>query len=245
MRQIVDSRFKVVKLRAYENPNQTTYMALHNDYSEDPLSIQLDDIPSEEKCGEIVVNRLLKGDRGHFGCLEHAHITFSCENFPHSVIVQARTHRIGCSFDVQSQRYTGKRINRMIAGELEVEDIFYCRPVGEYYDRKGTKYYFSEGMRHKALIDMMYTAYSYDNCVKGGMAEEHARDVLAQGIRQNMVVTFNARSLCHFFDLRSKADAQPEIIALCEYMKPYFCKWMPQVADWYLASRWGKAKLSP
>ena len=240
-----DSRFNVIKINAYANPNQTAYIALHNDYSEDPISWQLDEIPSEEKCGEIVVSRLLKGDRGHYGCLEHAHITFSCEHFPHSVIVQARTHRVGCTFDVQSQRYTGKRVLDLVAGKLKTQDVFYCRPIGFYHDRQGHKYYYSEEMREEALYNMLLTATAYAKEIRAGVAEEQARDLLSQGIRQNFVVTFNSRSLCHFFDLRSKADAQPEIIALCERLKPYFCEWMPQVAEWYMSNRWGKARLSP
>lgn len=83
------------------NPQQVIYGAMHQDYSSDFVCDSRDQWPSESKCGEIIVNRLLKGDRGHYGCLEHPSITLGCKGFPHSVMQQARTHRVGVSFDVQ------------------------------------------------------------------------------------------------------------------------------------------------
>jgi thymidylate synthase ThyX len=38
------------------------------------------------------------------------------------VIVQARTHRIGTTWDVQSQRYTGKRVVKVASKELDIEE---------------------------------------------------------------------------------------------------------------------------
>jgi thymidylate synthase (FAD) len=79
--------------------------------------------------------------------MEHAQIVLNVGWFPHSVMQQARTHRVGVSFDVQSMRYTGDRICRAALGELDLEEVFYLRPVGEYSDRKGKKYLYSEAER--------------------------------------------------------------------------------------------------
>jgi thymidylate synthase (FAD) len=49
----------------------------------------------------------------------------------------------------------------------------------------------------------------------------------------------------HFFDLRSKADAQDEIRDLCELLMTEFEGWMPELAAWYKANRYGKARLAP
>jgi thymidylate synthase (FAD) len=100
--------FRVEVESKYENPNRTIYRALHQDYSSD-FVMDLE-TPGESKCGEIIVKNLLKGHRGHYGCIEHVGITFACGYFPHSVIQQARTHRINVSFDVQSFRYTSKGV---------------------------------------------------------------------------------------------------------------------------------------
>lgn len=53
-------------------PARVIYAAMHNDYSETPVDMTT--IPSEEKCNNIIVRKLLKGNRGHYGCLEHPSI---------------------------------------------------------------------------------------------------------------------------------------------------------------------------
>jgi thymidylate synthase (FAD) len=98
-------KFRVEVLSKAANPQQIIYAAMHQDYSEeyviDEWLSKLDKWPSESKCGEIAVKRLLAGDRGHFGSCEHPAIVFNCGYFPHSVMQQIRTHRVGISFDVQ------------------------------------------------------------------------------------------------------------------------------------------------
>ncbi len=94
-------RFRVEVIAKTPNPQQVIYSALHQDYTNAFVFDERDSWPSEEECGEIIVKRLLAGDRGHYGCLEHPQIIFNCGYFPHSVMQQARTHRVGVSFDVQ------------------------------------------------------------------------------------------------------------------------------------------------
>jgi thymidylate synthase (FAD) len=219
-------------------------------------------MPSERKAGEIIVKRLLAGGRGHFGCTEHPSIMFSVGHFPHSVMQQARTHRIGCSFDVQSGRYSGDRIVKLAEriGALSdwpgygntsyewhkwVEDVFYLRPVGDYSDRQGKRYTYTEEWRFEDLEYAARNAEWYRRKIAFGFSEEHARGQLCFDFRQHLTVSFNARSLMHFLDLRAKPDAQLEIQQLCDLMWPHFEAWMPEVAGWYRANRWGKARLSP
>lgn len=94
-------RFRVEVIAKTPNPQQVIYAAMHQDYSENFVYDEKEKWPAEEKCGEIIVKRLLAGNRGHFGCIEHPQITFNCGFFPHSVMQQARTHRVGITFDVQ------------------------------------------------------------------------------------------------------------------------------------------------
>ena len=94
-------RFRVAVVAHTLQPQQVVYAAMHQDYSEGWIWDDRDQWPPEQKCGEIVVKRLLAGERGHYGPLEHPQITFAVGYFPHSVMQQARTHRIGVSFDVQ------------------------------------------------------------------------------------------------------------------------------------------------
>jgi thymidylate synthase (FAD) len=94
-------RFRVEVITKTPNPQQVIYAAMHQDYTDAFVYDEKDSWPSESQCGEVIVKRLLAGERGHYGPLEHPQIVFNCGYFPHSVMQQARTHRVGVSFDVQ------------------------------------------------------------------------------------------------------------------------------------------------
>ena len=194
--------------------------------------------------GALIVKR--KKERGIVcgNCLEHPQITFSVSGYVHSVMVQARTHRIA-TFDCQSQRYTGKRVLKVANGELDVEDVFYVRPVGFYTNRQGRKYDWTEEHRQRKLERIVEECVEYSNYYEQGMCEEHLRDYLPQAIRQNFVVSVNLRSVLHFMDLRAKMDAQLEIQALCLQMAPILQNWAPHVWDYYVEKRLHKARLAP
>ena len=239
----IDKRLKVVVLQCYNLPEQVIYQAGKGDYSEVPIhEVQ---IPNSQECGEWIVEHLLSNERGHWGPLEHPGITFSVSGFVHNVIVQARTHRIGTSWDVQSQRYTGKRVVKVAKKQLDIEEVFYVRPVGFYTNRKGKRYEWSEDNRQHTLMGILRGCEEYAEYYEQGMCEEHIRDYLPQAIRQNFVVSFNLRSVLHFMDLRSKLDAQLEIQALCDAIAPELKKWSPNVWKYYEEKRLRKAKLSP
>lgn len=240
----LDGQMKVVKLQAYPIPEQVVWQAGKNDYSEIPIENAKTPLPSD--CGKWVVEQLLANERGHWGPLEHPQITFSCSGFVHSVIVQARTHRIGTSWDVQSQRYTGKRVIKVAHNELRPEDVFYVRPPGYYTNRKGKKYEWTPEQYDEKLQVCSILSLQYEkDCEELGLSEEHARDYLPQAIRQNFVVSFNLRSILHFMDLRAKLDAQLEIQALCELFAPELEAWVPNVWKYYEEKRLHKARLSP
>ena len=240
----IDPRFQVGVLSQTRNPATLCWQAMHQDYSEG--WVFYDEPLSEPDAGDRIVKHLLLGGRGHYGPLEHASITFAVGYFPHSVIQQARTHRVGTSWDVQSMRYTGKRIAAVAEGIVDVEEAFYLRPVGDYTNRQGKKYSYD---KHQRDLDLQYCAESasrYKVAVENfGASEEHARGLLPFDYRQHFVVTFNLRSLMHFLDLRGKADAQIEIHQMCQLMMPLFENWIPSVHDWYTKNRWGKARLAP
>lgn len=74
---------------------------MHQDYCEELVWEQRDTFPDEKKAGELVIKHLLAGGRGHYGPIEHPQIVFNVGYFPHSLMQQIRTHRVGISFDVQ------------------------------------------------------------------------------------------------------------------------------------------------
>jgi thymidylate synthase (FAD) len=259
----MDSRFRVEVTGCIPFPNDVIYAAMHQDYSEKFAFDEASDFP--EKLGGAIVKNLLGGNRGHFGPLEHPQIVFNCGWFPHSVMQQLRTHRIS-SWDVQSMRYTGMRIydigDRLMsdktwdgytpgvwrgAEELQahIEDVIYLRPIGEYTDRKGEKYQYTEQLRLNDLALAAHSIAHYTRKIDAGLSEEHARGMLPFDYRQHWVMSFNLRSLMHLLDLRAKADAQLECQWLCELIWPHFEAWVPEVAAWYRQNRWAKARLSP
>ena len=241
----MDPLFRVELIAATPNPQRVIYAAMHQDYSESFVADTRQDWPDEAQAGEICVKRLLAGGRGHYGPLEHVQIVLNVGWFPHSVMQQARTHRVGVSFDVQSMRYTGERICRAARGEVELEDVFYLRPVGDYSDRQGKKYYYSLDQRAIDLDLCRAAAERYRDLLATGYAEEHARGILPFDYRQHFVVSFSLRAFLHFLDLRAKKDAQDEIRQLCQLMLPHLHNWVPQIAEWYANTRLGKARLAP
>ncbi|MBL6793647.1 MAG: FAD-dependent thymidylate synthase [Synechococcus sp. BS307-5m-G36] len=241
----MDPRFQVDLIAATPNPQQCVYVGMHQDYSEGFVAADREQWPDETKAGEICVKRLLAGERGHYGPMEHAQIVLNVGWFPHSVMQQARTHRVGVSFDVQSMRYTGDRICRAAAGELDLEEVFYLRPLGQYSNRQGKKYQYSQAERDKDLHHCKISADRYQELLEAGFAEEHARGILPFDYRQHFVVSFTLRAFLHFMDLRAKLDAQQEIRELCDLMWPHLQAWTPEFAAWYEKTRLHKARLAP
>ena len=241
----MDPRFRVDLIAATPNPQQCVYVGMHQDYSEGFVATDREQWPDETKAGEICVKRLLAGERGHYGPMEHAQIVLNVGWFPHSVMQQARTHRVGVSFDVQSMRYTGDRICRAAAGELDLEEVFYLRPLGQYSNRQGKKYQYSQSERDKDLHHCKISADRYQELLQAGYSEEHARGILPFDYRQHFVVSFTLRAFLHFMDLRAKLDAQQEIRELCDLMWPHLQTWTPEFAAWYEKTRLHKARLAP
>lgn len=242
---MIDPLFKVSVISSTPNPQQCIYAAMHQDYCEEFVSDLKDSWPDETKAGEICIKRLLAGERGHYGPLEHAQIVLNVGWFPHSVMQQARTHRVGVSFDVQSMRYTGQRICDAAQSKISLEEVFYLRPEGEYADRKGKKYTYTWEDRATDLDLCLEAAWRYKNLIDNGYAEEHARGILPFDYRQHFVVSFSLRAFLHFMDLRAKLDAQEEIRHLCDLMWPHFKEWAPEIAAWYEKTRLHRARLAP
>jgi thymidylate synthase (FAD) len=144
-----------------------------------------------------------------------------------------------------SMRYTGERIVRAANGHTDLEEVFYLRPVGNYSDRQGKKYFYSPEERAKDLELCLAAAKRYSDMMDAGFAEEHARGILPFDYRQHFVVSFSLRAFLHFLDLRAKLDAQDEIRHLCDLMWPHLQSWAPEIAAWYEKSRLHKARLAP
>lgn len=238
----MDPLFRVEVLNRTENPQRLVYAAMHQDYSENFVADEK--LPSEEKAGNICVEKLLKGGKSHMGPFEHPSISFNVGFVPHSLMQQFTRHRLA-TFDVQSGRYTSKRILEVVSGKRPVEEVFYLRPIGYYTDRKGAKYDYTHSMRQSDLGYCFDAASRYSEAIKNGLSEEHARGIIPFDVRQHFVMSLNARSLMHLLDLRAKADAQLECQQVSVLLMKHFEAWMPAIAGWYRENRWKKARLAP
>lgn len=185
---------------------------------------------AEEAAGNWIVRHLLAGDRGHWGPFEHGSITFRAEGFSHALMQQARTHRVGVSFDVASFRaISGPLLDAAQSGYLG--SVFYLP---------------SEVCSVEAVRCLKDCLHAYSAQVESGVKPEDARFLLpGYALRQNFTVTFNLQSLLHFLDLRSKADAQAEIREFSKQAAIALSLWAPEVWLWYAENRYKKARLAP
>lgn len=128
-------------------------------------------------------------DSGHESVLEHATYTFSIEGISRVCSHQLVRHRVA-SYSQQSQRYA------------EAQKRYYTP------DNVPKEY--------KDVMDKCIGQYSL--WIADGVPEEDARYILPGAIHTNVVVTMNARTLRHFFNLRLCERAQKEIREVAESM---------------------------
>lgn len=239
----MDERFRVEVLAQTPNPQQLIWQSAHQCVCEGPAID--DECPDETAAGESAVKHLLAGGRGHYSPLEAPQMSFNVIGFPHSVMQQITRHRIGWHYSVQSGRYTGQRICKVVTGEADVDEVFYLRPVGSYTDRQGKRYEYTEALRQEDLEWCWLAAYRYKTRINQGFSEEHARGLIPFDVRQHWVMSGNVRSIMHLLDLRWKQDAQLEAQQLCELIWPHFEAWVPAIAEYYSKNRMKKARLAP
>jgi len=136
-------------------------------------------------------------DLGHESPLEHVTFTFGIEGISRVTSHQLVRHRVGASYSQKSQRYVS-------------EDQFdYIVPHTIKKNKNLESYY-------EAIMKEINSAYKL--MIDQGIPPEDARYLLPNATETKMIVTFNARSLYHFFKLRCCNRAQWEIRELANIM---------------------------
>ena len=145
-----------------------------------------------EKMSDEQVEKLVAKivQMGHASTMEHVSFTFGIEG------VSRVRHRLA-SYSQQSQRYVAEH------------DFEYILPpsIGEKPEARE---------KFEALMQQIRS--TYDELAAMGVPREDARYVLANATETKIVVTMNARSLMHFFNLRCCNRAQWEIRELAYKM---------------------------
>lgn len=237
-----DKLASVITLASTHQPQLLSWLAAHQDYSSEPVC-NYSDYQTEENYGERIINKLLANKRGHFGVLEHAHITVNAIYQPHDVVAQITRHRLA-SFDVQSFRYTSESILKVRTVE-DVERAIYIRPAGVYTSRNGNRYTWSTEEREEEIRYALQACQRYYHKVYLGVSEEHARQSLPYSLRQHFVMTVNIRTLMHILLLRAKKDAQLECQWFADDLFSCFKEWSPELAEWTQENIINKGIISP
>lgn len=248
-----NNSLKLIWFNAITNrPNLTAYLAMRQDYSPDPIYLKYDQLVhlSEDELGERVYRLAVKFN--HFGVIEHTGLMFNIVGFPHDVPMQHRTHRVGVSFDVMSQRYTGKHFQEYYEqnnGEFDdnfIKKYFYFDVVGKRYsDREGNQYIHSEAIEQIQIQGIRRQLNDYVKLLHKNVPEERARRLLPQGIRQHYIFSCNPRSLEHLLDVRTPKDVQFEFRLLTDLFMEFYQDFNPFMAQKYKEKRYQKNKLAP
>lgn len=143
---------------------------------------------------ESLLNKIVEME--HLSTLEHVSFTFAIEGVSRVLTHQLVRHRIA-SYSQQSQRYVS---------EHEFEYIM--PPTIE------------KNLVAKEKFEQLMNSVrsTYDELIGLGINKEDARYCLANATETKIVVTMNARTLLHFFQLRCCARAQWEIRRMAELM---------------------------
>lgn len=183
---------KVKLIKYTKDPEKVVAMAARLCYS--PVGIEtLEDTLTNEKISEMVRKMVATG---HGTTYEHVTFTFAVEGVSRALTHQLVRHRIA-SFDQQSQRYVAEH------------DFDYITPPKIANDTDA-----------KAKFDKLFADIQklYDELIAAGIPKEDARYILPNAAETKIIITMNARSLMHFFNLRCCNRAQWEIRALANKM---------------------------
>jgi thymidylate synthase (FAD) len=186
------NKVEVKLLRYTPEPDKTVAMSARLCYS--PIgAAELEEKISDEQAGKLV-RKLV--DMGHFSTLEHVSFTFAIEGVSRVLTHQLVRHRIA-SYSQQSQRYV-KEHNFATIMPPSISARPDAREKFEAINKE---------------IQRLYTEWT-----EMGIPAEDARYILPNAAETKIVVTMNARTLHHFFELRCCSRAQWEIRTLAEKM---------------------------
>lgn len=184
---------KVALLQHTPDPERTVALAARLCYS--PADI--DELKGKLSATDIASFLEKIMSLGHQSVLEHASFTFGIEGISRAASHQLVRHRIA-SFSQQSQRYVSHKEQFAAVIPPTIAE----RP--ELLSR------FQEQLAalHAAYADLLHA----------GIPAEDARYILPNATETKIIVTMNARTLLHFFELRCCERAQWEIRAMAVAM---------------------------
>lgn len=201
-----------VKLIDYARaPLEKLYAAFRTCYSADtPIEIwqkiEAEKI-SRDKIRDFIGERL---KTGHASPLEQVVFWFAIAGVSRSLSHQFVRHRIGISFEQQSQRYV----------KFKEEKLAFVLP--ESWTRAGLGADYAELLEHTSAL--------YARALKAGIPAEDARFVLPNAAPTNFHVMVNFAEMLHICDLRLCVRAQWEIRRMVAMMRAEIKRVLPEIA---------------
>jgi thymidylate synthase (FAD) len=201
-----------VKLVDYAQlPLEKLYAAFRTCYSSDTPSEVWEKIRTEKISHETIAKFI--GERlktGHASPLEQVVFWFGISGVSRSLSHQFVRHRIGISFEQQSQRYVKFKQDRMA----------YVLP--QSWQRVGLDGEYEELL---AKVSELYA-----KALKAGIPAEDARFVLPNAAPTNFHVMVNFAEMLHICDLRLCLRAQWEIRRMVAMMRAEIRRVLPEIA---------------
>ncbi|HLK88038.1 MAG TPA: FAD-dependent thymidylate synthase [Candidatus Binataceae bacterium] len=208
-----DSRAAMqVKLIDYaSDPLEKLYAAFRTCYSSDS-PIEVWEKIKTEKIGHQRIREFI-GERlktGHASPLEQIVFWFAIAGVSRSLSHQFVRHRIGISFEQQSQRYV----------KFKQDRLTFVLP--DSWRRAGMEQDFADLLGR--------TSELYARALKAGIPAEDARFVLPNAAPTNFHVMVNFAEMLHICDLRLCVRAQWEIRRMVAMMRAEIKRVLPEVA---------------
>ena len=214
---------QVTLLSHSENPVRSLYMAYRTCYSQlTPQQVAArieDDRITDEQMRHFIEERL---KTGHASPLEQVWFEFGISGVSRAFSHQFVRHRVGISFEQQSQRYVTYK-------------------EGEF------PYTVPETVRKAGMQDRMDELFDrvgelYEEMVAAGVPAEDARFLLPNATNTNFKITVNFQSLLHICDLRLCTRAQWEFRKVAALMRSEVNKVAPEIGR-YLQPKCGELRL--
>lgn len=213
---------QVTLLSHSEDPMRSLYMAYRTCYSQlTPQQVAArieDDRIPREKMQAFIVERL---KTGHASPLEQVSFEFAISGVSRAFSHQFVRHRVGISFEQQSQRYvTYKKGEFPYSIPRSVEKAGMAEKMEDLFGQAG------------AL---------YEEMVEAGVPAEDARFLLPNATSTNFKITVNFQSLLHICDLRLCTRAQWEFRRVAALMRSEVAKAVPELGS-YLQPKCGELR---
>lgn len=184
---------KVTLLSHTKDPEQVVAAAIRQCYASvgsKELKKKIDKETRERLIKQVIAS-------GHTSTLEHASFTFGVEGVSRVTEIQLIRHRVGTAYSIQS---------------------------GRYVKRGDAKFVVPTSVKNNKIIYKKYNKILknvqdlYNEMIDAGIKAEDARYLQPQSLQTKIVVTFNARALLHFLELRCCKRAQWEVQTMANLM---------------------------